>query len=85
MGNRKNDVDPFLHDASRALVDMAERLSELEQNLAEESEKQETERMRLIAESKKRDAEARRAFAIDLILIAIGVATLIATVMQTIE
>lgn len=85
MGNRKNDVDPFLHDASRALVDMAERLAEVEQNFAEESEKQEAERQRLIAESQKRDKEARRALIIDLILVAIGVATLIATVMQIIE
>ena len=39
MGNRKNDVDPFLHDASRALVDMAERLSEIEQRTESESKK----------------------------------------------
>lgn len=32
MGNRHFDVDPFMHDASRALVDMAERLSEFEQS-----------------------------------------------------
>lgn len=39
MGNRKNDVDPFLNDASRALVDMAERLSEIEQRTESESKK----------------------------------------------
>ena len=39
MENRKNDVDPFLHDASRALVDMAERLSEIEQRPESESKK----------------------------------------------
>ena len=39
MGNRKHDVDPFLHDASRALFDMAERLSEMEQRNESESKK----------------------------------------------
>lgn len=32
MGNRKNDVDPFLHDASRALVDMAEQIAQLKED-----------------------------------------------------